>query len=319
MASSDSSPSGPRDGRRDPRPAGRFGISPRDPAAFSSHGMAPIVHDFHEHPLMALPALGALAHRLFPAGQCRFVKPGMTQDAAFVHRPKHPEGRDIDEVFRRMEERGSWIALYNVETDPLYRAFLAEVTAAFRPLVQREQSAILAVGGFVFISAPPSVTPFHIDRENNFWLQIRGRKEMSVWDPRDRAVVAAKDVDRFIVYGTLDDVRLGQGHLDRRRVFDVGPGEGVYFSSTSPHMTRSDPGWTRPGDGVSVSIGVVFYTEHTRRRARIHAWNLFLRQRGLDPREPGASPLVDGVKTLCGGALVRGKRTFRRWSPPAGF
>lgn len=294
-------------------------IEPCDPATFSLDHPGAIRHDFHRHPLMSLEALAALAHRLFPTKQCRFITPGSTQATPFAHRPRHPDGRDIDEVFRRIEEPGSWLALYNVETDPQYRVFLDEVTAAFRPLVEPVQPGIFNVGGFIFISAPPSVTPFHIDRENNFWLQVHGRKEMSVWDPRDREVVAAADVDQFIVYGALENVRLRDGHLGRRQAFDVGPGDGVYFPSTSPHMTRSDPGWTRPGDGVSVSIGVVFYTSHTRHVARIHAWNLFLRQRGLSPREPGAGLLADGVKSLCGRAFVWGKKTFRGWPSQAGL
>ncbi len=300
--------------------AASYRIAPVEPAAFTTHRMAAIRHDFHEHPLMRLDALAALAHRLFATKQCRFITPGSTTSAVFAHRPRHPDGRDIDEVFRRIEEPGSWVALYNVETDPAYRGFLDEVVRAFRPLVEREQPGIASVGGFIFVSAPPSVTPFHIDRENNFWLQVRGRKAMSVWDPRDREVVAAADVDQFIVYGALENVRLEDRHLARRRVFDVGPGDGVYFPSTSPHMTRSDPGWARPGDGVSVSIGVVFYTAHTRRLARIHACNLLLRQRGLQPAHAGEGGfLVDGAKALCGRAFVWGKKTFRGWNGQVGL
>jgi hypothetical protein len=52
------------------------------------------------------------------------------------------------------------------------------------------------------------MTPFHIDRENNFWLQIRGRKTLTLWDHRDRSVVPAEAVERFILFGDLDDVRL---------------------------------------------------------------------------------------------------------------
>jgi hypothetical protein len=172
--------------------------------------------------------------------------------------------------------------------------------------------------GFIFISAPPSVTPFHIDRENNFWLQMRGRKVMNVWDPTDRKAVAAADVDDFIVYGSLENVRMKEGDLERAHAFDVGPGDGVYFPSTSPHSTRTEAGWAKPGDGVSVSIGVVFYTAHTRYRAYIHAWNLFLRRLGLDPRAPGLGSL-DPVKHACGRALVGLKKALRGFQPKDGF
>lgn len=178
-----------------------------------------------------LPELARLARELRLTEQCRFMAPGGTQATPFFHRSRHPEGRDIDEVFRRIEESGSWVALYHVETHPAYKKFLDEVTDCFRPLIEREQSGIFNVGGFIFISAPPSVTPFHIDRENNFWLQIRGRKSLSVWRHSDREAITAADVDRFIVYGSLDNVRLKEGDIGRSCEFDAGPGEGVYFPS----------------------------------------------------------------------------------------
>jgi len=36
------------------------------------------------------------------------------------------------------------------------------------------------------LSAPPAQTPFHIDRDDNFWLQIRGSKRKTVWSPDAR-------------------------------------------------------------------------------------------------------------------------------------
>ena len=299
--------------------AERFRVWVDDAKAFSTHRIQAIHHNFHEHPLMQLPALAKLAKQLATTKQCRFISPGSEQATPFNHDPKDPEGRTIEEVFRRIEEPGSWVALYNIETNPVYREFLREVTASVRPLVDKQQPGMFNVGGFIFISAPPSVTPFHIDRENNFWLQVKGRKTINVWDHTDRQVVAAKTVDQFIVYASLEDVRLKDGFRERSHEFDVGPGDGVYFPCTSPHMTRSDPGWVSPGDGVSISIGVVFYTDVTRRSANVHAWNLFLRRLGLSPREPGQTAWLDKSKYPFGRALVWVKKAFRGYQPRVGF
>lgn len=268
---------------------------------------------------MQLPELAKLAKDLASTRQCRFIKPGSGQASEFHHDPQDPRGRSIDEVFRRIEEPGSWVALYNVETHPVYKAFLAEVTATVRKLVDPQQPGMFSVGGFIFISAPPCVTPFHMDRENNFWLQVRGRKTMNVWNHTDRHVVPAHTVDTFIVHAGLEDVRLKEGFRERSHEFDVGPGDGVYFPSTSPHMTRSDPQWVRPGDGVSISIGVVFYTEVTRRAANIHVLNLLLRRLGLSPREPGQSAWLDRVKYPLGRTLVWFKKSFRGYAPKVGM
>lgn len=298
---------------------GHFRVWVDDPKRFSTHRVQAIHHNFHEHPLMQLPELAALAKDLALTKQCRFITPGSQQASAFHHDPEAPDGRSVDEVFRRIDEPGSWVALYNIETHPVYRRFLEEVTASVRSLVDAEQPGMFSVGGFIFISAPPSVTPFHIDRENNFWLQMKGRKTLNVWDHTDRHVVPAPLVDDFIVYAALDDVRLQDGFKERSHEFDVGPGDGVYFPSTSPHMTRSDPDWVRPGDGVSISIGVVFYTDVTRRTANVHAWNMMLRKLGVTPREPGQSLWLDRLKYPFGRALIWTKKNFRSYRPKVGM
>jgi hypothetical protein len=272
-----------------------------DGASFSTNKIGTVRHTFHDHPLMQLSQLAELAHRLMPGGQCRFITPGATQSSEFMHSAEGPDGRGIDEVFRRIEEPGAWVALYNIETDPVYRAFLNEVQDAVRPLVEREQPGIFNIGGFIFISAPPSVTPFHIDRENNFWLQIRGRKTMNVWSHKDREVVAAQDVEEFVLFGSLERVRLKDSFRERSSEFDVGAGDGIYFPSTSPHMTRSDTAWVKPGDGVSISIGTVFYSEVTRRHARVHQFNQAIRRLGVvNNRAPGESELLDAIKAPIG-------------------
>ncbi len=290
------------------------------PSGFSTHKVSTFRHSFHQHPLMQLPQLRELAQRLFETGQCRFLSPGTSkQSSEFLHQPKSPDGRDIDEVFSRIEEPGAWLALYNVETDPLYREFLAEVQAAVKPFVEHEQPGIFNVGGFIFISAPPSITPFHIDRENNFWLQVRGQKTMNVWDHTDREVVHAREVEEFILYGSLERVRLKEELRSRSHELRTKAGDGIFFPSTSPHMTRSSVDWVSPGDGVSISIGTVFYSDVTRRHARVHQLNQVLRRIGLTPRAPGESAMLDALKAPVGRALAAARYRWRGiTSPPPG-
>ena len=283
--------------------ASPYRVWPAEPASFSTRRMSPLRHNINEHPLFQLSALQALAHELMPAGQCRFQRPGATQGSAFVHEPKHPQGLSIDEVIARMEEPGSWLALYNVQTDARYRAALERIVDDLRPMVEREQPGIFLVTGFIFISAPPSVTPFHIDRENNFWLQLHGHKIMNVWDHRDRRIVPAEAVEDFIVTHSLRKVRYREEFRAQSHEFHARPGDGVYFPSTSPHMTRSDPDWTAPGDRVSISIGVTFYTSFTRKVARVHQVNRVMRRCGLSPRYPGESPGADAFKASLGGLV----------------
>ena len=293
-------------------------IWPEDPATFSMDKTCAIKHDFHQHPLMQLDELEKLANKLMPMEGCRFIKPGTTIKSGFQHDGAPPDGREISEVFRRLEEPGSWIALYNVERDPAYNAFIQEALGTVKPLIERQQPGMFSAQGFIFISAPPSVTPFHIDRENNFWLQIRGHKTMSVWNADNRHVVSAADVESFIVTRSLEKVKLNDAYRPFALERDFAPGDGVYFPSTAPHATTTDSSWVKPGDGVSISIGIVFYTSVTRRDAHIHSANRVLRKLGMNPKFPGESAF-DGVKYGLGRAIVKAKKVFRHMDPPTGF
>jgi len=106
---------------------------------------------------------------------------------------------------------------------------------------------------------------------------------------------------------------------ERASTFECGPGDGVYFPSTSPHMTHTESSWATPGDGVVISIGVVFYSDLTRRHAYVHTLNGLLRRFGLQPRLPGQTPWLDRAKAPLGRAVVALRRRFRGYTAPPGF
>jgi hypothetical protein len=300
-----------------PGNAGTYHLWVDDPAAFSTHRITPLRHNFHEHPLFQVDELIKLGKELAPLEQCRFMRPGLTQASVIAHDSRHPDGRSIDEFFERLEEPGSSVALYNIEVIPRYQALLHAVVGVMQDSVEAEQPDVFRVNGFVFISAPPSVTPFHIDRENNFWLQLHGHKIMNVWDHRDRRIVPAEAVEDFIVTHSLRKVRYRDELRAFSQEFHARPGDGVYFPSTSPHMTRSDPEWTAPGDRVSISIGVTFYTSVTRKVARVHQVNRVMRRCGLAPRYPGESPRADAFKATVGGLVGSARAKLIALDPSA--
>lgn len=123
---------------------------------------------------------------------------------------------------------------------------------------------------------------------------------MSVWDPEDRTMVSQSHIEKFIAFRSLENVKLGEGLKERGLELDCGPGDGVYFPSTSPHATMSDNSWVTPGDGVIISVGINFYTPVTRRHADVHAFNDLLRKAGLQPRCPGECDVLDRIKQLLG-------------------
>jgi hypothetical protein len=280
--------------------------------------IGPIAHNYHFHPLMQMPRLAQLAKSLYQTEQCRFVLPGNNETSVFHHEARSPDGRDIDTVFDQIEQPGSWVALYNVQTDPHYSAFLWDVMEKAKVVMEHEQN-IYDVRGFIFISAPPSVTPLHIDRENNFWLQIHGRKTMNVWSNEDTVLVPTKRREEFLMFGGAD-VPFRDEYYARSHEFDCGPGDGVFFPTTSPHMTRSTTDWVRPGNAVTASIGVVFYSDQTRRAANIHAANHFLRRfSNAEPSGPQHRGLSGSCKYAAGKVIMAGKQLRGGYKVPPGF
>ena len=295
--------------------ASGFQVMAEDTEAFSKDKTSTLRHNYHEHPLFQLDALQELANYLFPRKQCRFISPDLKQDSSFTHYDHSLDGRDIDKVFNEIEKPGSWIALYNIEAHPTYNQLLRQMLDSVNAQSLLDQGSIFNVGGFLFISAPPSVTPFHIDRENNFWLQLSGEKEIILFDRDDRSIVAARDVENFIVHRGLDNVTLNETIAQKGVSHAMKAGEGVYFPSTTPHMTKTEEGRSK----VSISLGVVFYTDLTRKMARVHQCNNALRRMGREPRYPGQSPVADTLKAPAGYMVTLMKQLLQKYNPPPGM
>ena len=249
-----------------------------------------VQHNLAGRPEFSLERLVQLAQRL-PEKEVEYFtgKVPVSQD------PKnHPKnGLSIVETVRRIEENGSWMVLKNVQVDPEYaslmHSFLEEVypecDASFRG-VHREEA-------FIFISSPNSVTPYHLDEEHNFLLQIRGSKEVSMWDPNDRTVLPEQQAEYMLQIWHGPDYHRNMGFKDefqkRARVFPLTPGEGLHFPVGAPH-------WVKNGPQVSVSFSVTFRSEQSEKQAILYFVNRKLKSLGLKPTPPFQSAWRDSLK-----------------------
>lgn len=290
---------------------------------FHPRRVARLRHAMSDHPLLQLAALRRLGEKFEALGNglVKFVRTGATSaDPLEVH-TRSDRGLSVSEAFARIEEPGSWVSLYNVQVDPDYRAMIREVVESTASWAERSDPGRFEYDGFIFVSSAPSATPFHIDRENNFFLQIHGRKRLSVWDPADRQVVPETEIEQKIGgRADVSTVRFDPGFFQRAVVNDeLRPGDGVYMPSASGHTTNTEALPLGSDDTYSVSIGVVFYTRATRRAAYAYALNDYLRRFGFHPRPPYESPLLDRLKYPVGRSLVLAKRYLRGAVIPPGM
>ena len=271
---------------------------------------------------MQLSRLETLAIELIKEhrDQVKFMRSGTKSHDPLEFLKESDRGLSLSEVFRRMEEPGSWVALYNVQTDPEYRAMIWDAIESIGPQLDAGDPGAFEADGFIFISSAPSATPFHIDRENNLFLQIHGRKRMTVWQPDDREVVDETIIEEKIGLGTSSRARYQDSILKRAAVNqEFRAGEGVYMPSTSAHMTNTESLPVGADDTYSVSIGIVYYTTATRRSAYVYALNGYLRRMGLSPKPPYESGAIDALKYPVGRALVLAKQALVNFQLPPGM
>src|SRR5262245_56216725 len=104
----------------------QYRVWPADDATFHPRRVIRLKHSLTTHPLMQLPALRRLAEK-FEAegkGQVKFVRPGTTSADPLHLLTQSDRGWPVAAVFDHLEEPGSWVSLYNVQTDPDYRAMI---------------------------------------------------------------------------------------------------------------------------------------------------------------------------------------------------
>lgn len=265
-----------------------------------------VSHYLASHPLFQLPALMELAERTLKtrpldlhhdAGDVRV-------DQRWDEIAKSPFS--AQEAFQRVENCGAWFVFKSAQRDPEYKVFLdrglAELKALAGPAID---SQVLVEDLIIFVTSPKRVTTYHIDRECNFLLQIRGTKTLHVFDREDREVLSEEEIEHF--WTTDFNAAVYKQHLQHRaKSYRLAPGMGVHIPVNCPH-------WLENADNVSISLSVNFQFKDSL-RANPYRANFLLRKLGLHPRPPGQFPLLDRVKSFAVTPMVWAKKTYERLS-----
>jgi hypothetical protein len=264
-----------------------------------------IGHRLCDEAAFQLPRLVELAKRL-PENLVEYYSGGVSVGQRNKGYPK--TGLSVVETVRRIEESGSWMVMKNVEVDAEYNGFLRTLLDEWYREIDPRQRELLRGDchrehAFLFISSPNSVTPYHLDDEHNFLLQIRGTKQVSMWDPSDREVVSEPEMESQLEF--FHDANYErylpyqEAFQTRARVFELNPGEGLHFPFGAPH-------WVKNGSQVSISFSITFRSGLSERLAKIYFVNKRLRRIGLTPTPPARSQWRDSLKS---GAFQAARRT----------
>ncbi|HKQ26592.1 MAG TPA: hypothetical protein VJT81_19255 [Burkholderiales bacterium] len=264
-----------------------------------------IGHDLTNHPLFEISRLMQLC-RTLPETSVEYNAGNIPISVDSEKTPGN--GLSAEETIRRIAECKSWLVLKYVEQDPQYRALLHRCLAEVARHSELLRPGMFLAQGFIFISSPGSVTPYHMDPEHNFLLQLRGSKRIHIFDGRDRSILTEEELEQF--YGGAHRNLTYRNNCEGTGwTFDLRPGFGLHFPVTAPHYVRNGP-------EVSVSFSITFRTPDLKRRRMVHICNAFLRRRGLSPAPAGKHPRHDFLKYLFYGAASRIHRLFRGGEPP---
>lgn len=253
-------------------------------------------HGLSGHPLLTLEALVELGRRMpredveYNAGDLPY---GVEPDAVSHN------GLSVEETIRRIEDCGSWMVLKHVEKDPAYKALLEECLGELAQVIEPVSGRMLTKVGFIFVSSPHAVTPFHLDPEHNVLLQIRGSKTMMIV-PGDESVVPPEKHEAYHVGGHRNvpwrDELEARGHK-----FELTPGDAVHVPLMWPH-------WVKNGPEPSISFSVTWKSDWVYQEAYARRMNHILRGTGLRPNSPAPFPGSNAGKAYAFRAICKARR-----------
>jgi hypothetical protein len=247
-----------------------------------------LAHSLLGHDLLTIDALANLAEAL-PAHEIEY-NPGQLPIGI---RPEDvpKSALSVGETIRRIGQSDSWVVLKRIEQVPAYRDFLNAILDQLKDIVEPRTGAMMQMEGFIFISSPGAVTPFHFDPEHNILLQVRGSKVMTVFPVEDEAMLSAQAHEDFHLGLHHRNLTWSDGFAEHGTPFALRAGEAIHVPVKAPH-------WVRNGDEPSISLSITWRSDWSYAEADARALNHLLRKVGLRPASPAPFPARNRGKAL---------------------
>lgn len=256
-------------------------------AAAYPNGNATFDHHLADHPLLALDALAALGEALDPAS-IEYNRSDIAVDAG----PDDvtANGLGIGDTIRTIAENGSWAVLKNIEAVPAYRDLLHGLLEELKSVVEPKTGPMLTLQGYIFVSSPGSMTPYHFDPEHNILLNLMGHKTMHAFPAGDVRFAAQEEHEAYHSGGHRS-LPWDEGFAEHEYLAELPPGRAVLMPVMAPHFVTV-------GDEPAISLSITWRSEWSYRESEAHVANRWLRARGFAPNMPPRWPRHAAVRTL---------------------
>lgn len=255
-------------------------------AASYPEGPHKLTHDLVSHPLLELDALADLAEQM-PLTSVEYnrgdLPVGLSEKPAGA-------GRTIGQTIREIDTANSWAVLKNIEQDPAYAALLQELLEELREVIEATTGPMLTPQGFIFVSSPDAVTPYHFDPEHNVLMQLRGRKAMTILPPGDEQFAPDLAHESYHTGGARE-LPWKESFADRGITLKLEPGDALYVPVMAPHFVRNGP-------EPSISLSITWRSNWSYEEADARAFNHMLRRAGFSPASTRRWPKRNRAKAL---------------------
>jgi hypothetical protein len=195
-----------------------------------------------------------------------------------------------EQVVKQIESAGAWMVLKRIEIHPTYRQLLDDAllsVARAQGFASNEAAGFTDIQGFLFVSSPRSTTPFHLDSEDNFFVQVHGEKDFNIYDNQDKSIASDDQVEHAITKHR--NLKFDESYEARGMHNHLLSGEGVFVPYCWPHYVKTC-------ETYSISVAITWKTRAVKRRNDLFVMNGMLRDRGFPQKAPGANPAADAVK-----------------------
>jgi hypothetical protein len=242
-------------------------------------------HKLRDHPLLTLEALAKLSECL-PFASVEYNKgdlPTGVDPASDI-----ANGLSIGDTIRNVDTCRSWAVLKNIEQDEAYRELLLSLLGELQPLIEAKTGAMLRPQGYIFVSSPDAVTPYHFDPEHNILLQLRGTKTMTQFPAGDPFFAPDETHEGYHTGGPRNLVWRDELAAGGSK-WPLAPGDALFVPVMAPHHVKNGP-------EPSISLSITWRSDWSFAEADARAFNSVLRKAGLWPKAPGRFPSQNDVK-----------------------
>jgi hypothetical protein len=215
----------------------------------------------------------------------------------------------VQDTIAGIAENDSIVILKHTEQDPVFGPVLQDFLQRVVEFSGEAMRSDVTVGEtLILISSPRRITPYHMDGETNFLVQVRGDKWFYVFDHDDRTLVTEEETERYFC-GDINAVAYRSERQQDAVAYDLHAGFGVHVPVASPH-------WVQNKDNVSVAISVTYELRSVANLIGVHRVNRRLRQLGLKPAIPGMSKWRDRLKVAVAAGFTGARSITAKKSQP---